>query len=236
MNSVDLLQTYPYLFTNIVSFLIFVVGGRWILRRDHWRAMMIGGALNAPCFPLLIFLENNYWHPLRLGGWILGIEDMLCSFMVAAISWFVIALTFGNRMTMPDNLKILWPRYRIIAGISVLLFLLFNLTGFIGMTSLVFTCTIVTAMLLFMKRELWPVALGGIIGFAVIYLVLVRIYFFVWPDFVLQWNMQTFWGRLIWGMPLGEIVWACVFGAYWPVFMINVWNIHYSRQSFLAVA
>ena len=220
-----LFQAYPYLFTNIVSFLIFVVGGRLILPKRHWGVMMICGALNAPCFPFLIFLENEYWNPVRVGGWILGVEDILCSFMVAAMPWFVIAMSFGRRIKLPDKLKIFWPRYRIIAGISVIIFLLCYLAGLKGMTSLLTACGSVAALLLLWKKERWLFALGGIVGFTVIYLVLVRIYFFIWPEFVLQWNMQSFWGGLILGIPLGEIAWAPIFGAYWPLFMMHILDL-----------
>ena len=220
-----LFQAYPYLFTNIASFMIFVIGGRWILQKNHWRLMMICGALNAPCFPFLIFLENEYWNPVRVGGWILGVEDILCSFMVAVISWFVIAMSFGRRIKLPDKLTILWPRYRIIAGISVIIFLLCYLAGLKGMTSLLTACGSVAALLLLWKKERWPFALVGIAGFSVIYLVLVSIYFFIWPEFVLQRNTQAFWGGLILGIPLGEIAWASIFGAYWPLFMMHILDL-----------
>ena len=221
MSLIELFQSYPYLFTNLVSFLIFVVGGRWILQKHHWRLMVICGALNAPAFPFLIFLENEYWRPVRLGGWILGVEDILCSFMVAAMVWFVIGLLFGRRIALSDRLRIVWPRYRIIAGVSVLIFLLCYMVGLTGMTSLVLSCMIVTGLLLCRNRELWPIALVGLVGFTAVYLAIVRIYFFIWPDFVLQWNARGFWGHLIGGVPLGEIAWALIFGAYWPLFMMH---------------
>lgn len=227
----ELTQAYPYLFSNIASFLIFVVGGRFILQKRHWDAMLLCGALNAPAFPFLVLLEDEYWMPVRLGGGILGVEDILCSFMVAAMAWFAVALLFGRRITIPERPKILWPRYRIIAGVSVLIFLLSYLVGLTGMTALVLTCALVAGLLILRERGLWPVALGGVVGFAVIYLVIVRIYFFIWPDFVLQWNMQAFWGRSVGGIPRGEIVWASVFGAYWPLFMMHVLDIRYERSS-----
>jgi hypothetical protein len=236
MSFPELVQSYPYLFTNIASFLIFVVGGRFILQRRHWGVMLLCGALNAPCFPLLIFFENEYWNPVRLGGWILGVEDILCSFMVAVMSWFVFALLFSRRITIPERPKILWPRYRIIAGVSVLIFLFCYWVGLKSMTSLVLTCAIVACLVIMIKRELWPLALGGGIGFGVIYLVMVRIYFFIWPDFVLQWNAQAFWGCPVGGIPMGEIVWALAFGVYWPLFMMYVLDIRYGRSAFRAAS
>jgi len=228
-NLVDIIKAYPYLFANVLSILILLTAGRIFLSRQQWRVMILSGLLNAPCFPFLIFLEREYWSPIRLGGWMLGIEDVFCSFWVAVLGWFVVALLLHNQIVLNKQLRISWYRYRVVGGISAILFLLWYALKFSGMGSLILACGIVAALLLIRNKQAWPLFITGIFLYPVLYVVLLKFFFWIWPDFVKQWNPLSFWGTTTFlGVPRGEIVWAFVFGAYWPLLMTYVFDVRFS--------
>jgi hypothetical protein len=187
--------------------------------------MVWSGLLNIPCFPFLVFLEKEYWTQVRFGGWILGVEDVICSFWVAAAVWLVVALPLGNQMLINGRIRIFWFRYFIMSSLSAFLFLSFYFMGFGGMGSLILACLIVTAFLLLRIRKPWLIFFTGIILHPVFYSLEVKLFFWFWPDFITQWNMRTIWGSPILGIPLGETTWAVIFGAYWPLFMAYVFDL-----------
>jgi hypothetical protein len=220
---IEIIEDYPYFFANILSSLILLTAGRIFLSRQQWQLMILSGLLSVPCFPFLIFFEKEYWNPVRLGGWMLGIEDLFCSFWVAALAWFTVAMPLRNHIILNDQLRISWYRYRIICGISVILFLLLYLLEFGGMGSLLLTCGIVAILLLIRNRKLWPLFITGIFLYPVLYLVLLKYFYWIWPHFVKQWNPLSFWGGTSFlEIPRGEITWAVIFGAYWPLLMTYV--------------
>ena len=199
--------------------------GRIFLSRQQSHIMTLSGLLSIPCFPFLVFLEKEYWTPVRFGGWILGVEDVLCSFWVAAVVWFVVALPLGNQMLINGRIQIFWLRYFMMACISEFLFLLFYFMGLGGMGSLFLAYLIVTAFLLLRIRKPWLLFLTGIILNPVLYFLQGKLFFWFWPDFITQWNTRTFWGSPLLGIPLGETTWSVIFGAYWPLFMAYVFGL-----------
>jgi hypothetical protein len=226
---IDILKAYPYFFANLLSILMLLTVGRIFLSRQHWRVMLLSGLFNAPCFPFLIFLEKEYWSPARFGGWMLGIEDVFCSFWVAALVWLMVALSWRNQIILNDQVRISWYRYRIICGISVILFLLWYVLGFGGMGSLLLACGAIAILLLIQNRKPWPLFIPGIFLYPVLYLMMLKIFFWIWPDFVKQWNPVSFWGASTFlGIPHGEIAWAFIFGAYWPLFIAYVLDFRFS--------
>jgi hypothetical protein len=228
LNTIDFIKAYPYFFATFGGGLLVLVVGRIFLPRQQWHIMVWSGLLNIPCFPFLVFLEKEYWTQVRFGGWILGVEDVICSFWVAAMVWLVIALFLGNQMLIKGRIRIFWLRYFLMAYLSGFLFLLFYFTGFGGMGSLFLACLIVTAFLLFRIRNPWLLFLTGIILHPVFYSLEVKLFFWVWPDFINRWNMRTIWGSPLLGIPLGETTWSVIFGAYWPLLMAYVFDLRLS--------
>jgi len=233
LNLIDIIKAYPYFFANLLWIFILLTAGTIFLSRQQWQVMVLSGLLNTPCFTFLIFLEKEYWMPVRFGGWMLGIEDVFCSFCVAALVWFAVVLPLRNQIIVNDQLQISWYRYRIICGISVILFLLCYLLKFGGVGSLLLACGIVATILLIRNRKLWSLFITGIFVYPLLYLVLLKFFFWIWPDFVKQWNPLSFWGATTFlGIPRGEITWAFIFGAYWPLLMAYVFDFRVSLSSF----
>jgi hypothetical protein len=235
MSSLDSALTHvrehPYFWCNLLSVCWLTLLGAWLLDRPSFRLSIVAGLMNAPCFVFLALLEDTYWNPVRLLPFRLDASDVLCSYAVAAMAWF--ALTLFQRMQLEAHFA--WRpfllRYHLVAGLSVGCFLASYAAGLEGMTSLLVACFVVTAFLFAVLKEMRGLALEGAVRFAVLYLVVVKIYFLLWPGFVSQWNPAAPWGILIGGIPLGEIVWASLFGAYWTLFMSFVFRLRPSEKS-----
>jgi len=224
MSVLATLKAYPYLFANLLSFSVLMCAARLLLGPAQRRTMILSGLANVPSFGLLIYLEEEYWRPARMGGWALGLEDALCSFVVAAMAWFIVGLFFQDRILLKMRGAMVFRRYLLMAGLSMAVFLLVFFAGLSGMAALVVACSGVAVFLLVTQRPLWPLALLGLFAFPAVYLSVARVDFWLWPDFVSQWSLQPPWGLRFLGIPLGEIIWSLVFGAYWPLFTAYIFN------------
>jgi hypothetical protein len=75
-----------------------------------------------------------------------------------------------------------------------------------------------TAVILWRRREFWPLAAAGSPAYAVLYVVTLKIWYVLVPSFGAQWNAGALWGPTVLGIPLDEVVWAAAFGMAWPMF------------------
>jgi hypothetical protein len=96
------------------------------------------------------------------------------------------------------------------------------------MSALIIATGLLALYLLIRKFSLWPLALAGVFLFPLIYLSMTRFDFWLWPDFVGQWSKTLPWGKRVLGLPLGEITWSIVFGAYWPLFTAYIFDARLS--------
>jgi hypothetical protein len=221
----ELFFSYPYLWASSLDFVLFIVLGKIFLPKRQFRIMRATGLAGTAPFAFLILLEYEYWSPRRVGGWILGIEDLICSFIVAAMTWFCVGIYFKDRVTFAKPIRKFWMRYWILAVISVSLFVvIFFVFKIMGMSALILATGLLAVYLLLRKLSHWPLALAGILIFPLVYLTMTRFEFWLWPDFVEQWSKTLPWGRRIVGLPLGEITWSIVFGAYWPLFTAYIFD------------
>ncbi|MDY6881088.1 MAG: hypothetical protein SV686_12635 [Thermodesulfobacteriota bacterium] len=225
ISETNLVNMYPYLFANL--FYLFVLfSGLLFVAKGNRRLVYLAGLVNIPCFPFLIYFEEIYWYPKRFGGWVLGIEDAICSFVVGAMVVLVVLLFFDYRSSRDTSLSRILSRYFSFCTISVILFFLFLLAfGANPMTALIFSNAIVFSLLLLLRKDLLTVALLGMIGYGVAHFVLMKIGFWLLPGFLESWNLGTLWGHTLFNVPLGEITWAFFYGAFWPVFIAHVFDL-----------
>jgi hypothetical protein len=220
-----LIEAYPYFFANALGALLSLAAGGLLLSRAQFRMCVLSGLLNAPCFLFMPLLERHYWRPRRFGGWILGVEDALCSFMVALMAWVVVAIALRGRLSDRIGAAGVVRRYKTASGLSVGVFLVGYGAGLDAMSALIVTCAILAVLLHVANRRAWPLAVVGICSFGIAWYAAVRLFFWLWPAFPSQWNTASMWGALVIGVPLGELTWALVFGGYWPLFMAYVLRI-----------
>lgn len=221
-----MLISYAFLICSVLYTSITLILGHFTLPREQFRLMIYAGLATATSGGFAYFLEGNYWMPLRLGGFMLGIEDLLISYAVGMIPWYLVAFTWKKKLQM--NFQ--WPgvikRFLLISFISYTAYLFWVWFGLNPMTGLIVICGILVLAVLFMKPRNWPLALTGMISFSVVWFFVVALTFWLLPDFIFQWNLEGQWGRPLFGVPVGEIVWAVAFGAVLPLlnsFVFNVW-------------
>ena len=219
-----LILTYPYLVTTIVTLLATLMVARILLLKSQQRIVFISSLAAIASWPFTVFLENEYWNPTRMGGFQLGIEDALFSFDAAAISMLITILILNSRLTFDFQMRPFIKRSLIPFFLATIIFLSGYRAGLNAMTSLLLTQAALIVFLLGFRPDMLLMAIIGLLGFVPVYFIMVKVVFWVWPNFVYEWNQNQLWGRLIWGVPLGEVVWALGFGAWWPLFVGYVFN------------
>jgi hypothetical protein len=78
-------RTYPYLWGTLILLGITFLGSRFFPKEQR-SLIWLSGLANTPGFIFVVFLEEAYWAPDRLGDSIVGIEDALISFVVGAMA------------------------------------------------------------------------------------------------------------------------------------------------------
>ena len=230
----DFVWRNPYLFSNVpgLSIILFFA---WRMRhRDYARAAVFSGLACIPCS----FAESasgEYWQPKLLGGMTWGFESVLFTFVSGATVWMIAAAashkgcsigvsTFGEvfrRMT-PGALAV------------TALFLLLLRLGVNCVTATVLSPLGLLIFLLWRRKSLWRLSLAGLAGFTPFYTLLVRLQFAVWPDYISYWNPGGTWGTLFFGVPRGEIAWAAIMGAAWPVAIATALDVRFATHAMAA--
>lgn len=218
-------RTYSYLYGTLLGTGILVLFAIWALPRNKQQFLFYSGIIGIPSFPLLIYFEDQYWSPLRLGHSALGIEDVLVSFFVAALAWIIASIPLNQKLLIAINFKRFLLRYLFVGASAGLFFLLANKLVFNPMTALILTQIIFILLLILLRPELWPFMVSGIIGFPIVYFLIFNLIILLWPDCVQQWNLKQFWGRIVFGLPVGEIIWSMGHGAFWPLFTCYVFEV-----------
>ena len=209
------LATYPYLFAGLLG--LGLTAGLYAFAGRQRRMMILSGLLCLPLVPAAMLFEGNYWSPVRLGGWALGAEDFLFAFSTSSTAWLIAAWPFRRRAILDSAGSIHLRRVAIVYAVGWAVFLILWRAGLAVMTAHILATAAVLLFVLILRRRLWPMALRGAVGGVILYAVVLRTFFWIWPGFVSQWARGGVWGMIVVGLPLGEIVWACVFSAAWPL-------------------
>jgi hypothetical protein len=108
------------------------------------------------------------------------------------------------------------------------LFLLLLRLGVNCVTATILSPPGLLIFLLWRRRSLWTLSLAGLTGFTPFYTLLVKLQFAVWPNYLSYWNPGGTWGTLLFGVPRGEIAWAAIMGAAWPVAIASALNVRFA--------
>lgn len=225
-------SNHPYFFTNLITFILVHSTARIFLDPARKRSIILSGVINMNAFPFLVFLEGAYWSPIRFGGGLLGIEDALCSYDVSALLWLVLCINLTFSEGFQPQWKRLILRLLTLGLIISVVFICGCLLGLRGMTSLLVTQLVILPLLYFLRPNAWRLSLKAMLLYPLLYLALVRVYFWIWPDFLNQWNLGGPWGTVFLGLPIGELIWAAGFSLWWPPFFTYIcgWDIERKGQ------
>lgn len=184
------------------------------IRRSAWVA-----ALLAAPFTLVSLDYGAYWHPARLGGLQLGLEDLLLSVASGVFLWSLPAGLAANRIRLQMDWAVLLRRY---LGVTLAGAALVGICRGLGASpslSLTTTMVAITAGVLALRPAYWRLATAGGASYLALYLTILKCSWSAFPAFSSQWNWAGMCGVTIFGIPLEEIGWAAGYGAVWPVMM-----------------
>ena len=215
----------PYLIASVAYLTLVVALARATLSPPQARLTLLAAAVHLPAAAFAPLLEPSYWAPLRTADVRLGLEDVLITAAVASWAWFLVALRFDGRLGAPVPVRDAFRRSLLPGGAVIAGYLALWSAGADPMTALIATCFVGAVVGCARRPELVPLAAWGALALAVVWTALVALTFALAPAFVHEWNLAGAWGRRLLGVPLGEIVWAGVFGAFWPTFLGHVFRV-----------
>ena len=227
MTLIRALGTYPYFFSGVLFLSGVLLMVRALPVASHRRLLVRSGLILLPNFPFSL-AHYDYWNPTRVGGWVVGPEDMLFAFNVGAAGCLAAVLLYRRKLIVAEQ-PVPRPGRVLAIGIPVLCaFLILLSMGRSSIASAILALLMAVVPLLGLRPDLWRFSATGGIGFLLIYCGIVKAVFWIWPEFVSCWNSVLPWGLLLFGIPLGDIVWAASFGLFWPLFAGYVFDLRLS--------
>jgi hypothetical protein len=221
------LGTYPYLFSDVLWLSGILLAVRALPLAAHRRLIVRLGLLMIPNF-LFSLAHPDYWNPVRVGGWVVGLEDAIFAFIVGAMGCLPAVWLSRHKLIVAERPA---PRIGRLLAVGIpaqCAFLLLLFMGRSSMASAVLAQLLAVASLLLLRPDLWRFSAAGGLGFSLMYCGIVKALFRIWPAFVSCWTSTPPWGLLLFGIPLGEIVWAVGFGLFWPLFAGFVFDLRLS--------
>jgi len=211
---------YPYFGWSISLFLISLLL-IYLFPRQR-RFMILSGIFSVPFALFSVVFIPEYWNPEKIGGLIIGIEDILFSYATGCIVWIIASLISKLNFNFNFRLSSVLKRYFLVTCSGIFLGLLLWTSNMYIMTATIIVITIVGVVLLVYYKKLWFFLLSGALGFTIFYMVSIYLILSFWPRFIFQWSSGCLSGIVVFEIPLEEIIWAFVFGAVWPIFFVFI--------------
>lgn len=225
---VEYVKAHPYFFANLPLLALTAGLPRLFRHRDFARAAVFGGVACLPCSLLAATHFGAYWRPLLLGGLRFGIEDLAFAYSAGAAAWMAAAFCKRERCVVGDPSFRAAVRRMLPWGLALAADVALWLVGVDRMTATLISSAALLAFLLARRISLWSLALVGVAAFTPFYIVVVKAQFALWPNYASYWTAGG-WGKLVLGIPRGELAWAAMFGALWPVVVASALNIRFAR-------
>lgn len=225
----EFVKTHPYLFANLPILAAVILLPHLAPNRDYRRAAVFSGLVCLPC-SLAEITSGEYWRPVLLSRIPIGVEDMIFTYSFGAAAWMIAALWCLESCTV--GIRAFWTAFLLMmpwALITVAAGMFFWLAGMPHLTAILVSSAGLLLFLLGRRMSLWRLALAGLVFFTPAYLLVEKLQFAAWPNYLSYWNAGAPWGTLVLGIPRGEIAWAAVFGAVWPVVIASALDIRNSK-------
>lgn len=213
---------YAYLVLSSALFVVWLI--LYALRADIRRQMVwvsLGTAFLGLTEPLFV---PEYWNPPTL--WNLArrtgfdLESLLFSFAIGGIAFAAYHVLFGRMPaeSMGHERGHSRHRYHVLALVSAPLS--FTILWVLAPLNPIYSAAIAMVggflATLYCRTDLWlkMIVSGGL--FFLLYLVVFALFNLAFPGYVAAvWNLKAISGRLLWGVPLEELMFAFTFGLYW---------------------
>jgi len=212
---------YPYLVTSLVLLTIAMTG--YCVFRTHHRALFMSGLLSIPCSLTTFYFVPEYWQPVRLFDFPLGIEDIFFSFSTGMMAWFVMEVRPGDVVSETGWSRVL-PRYFKVLALGIAMILFMQQIPIMVMNQALVGITIIGVILSWNRWRALPAALLTGVAFSSFYTLLLALMFANFPGFSIQWTHSNLFGLSVLGIPVEESIWAFIFGVCWVIVMVFVFN------------
>ncbi len=212
---------YPYLVTSLVLLMISMTG-YWVFPKRR-RALLLSGLLSIPCSLTTFYFVPEYWQPVRLFDFPLGIEDIFFSFSTGMMVWFIMDVRHGNAILETRWSRVL-PRYFKVLPLGIVMIFLMRQIPIMVMNQALIGIIIIGVILSWNRWKALPAALFTGAVFSLFYTLFLAMMFANFLDFSIQWTHSNLFGFSILGIPVEESLWAFIFGACWAIVMVFVFN------------
>jgi hypothetical protein len=103
--------------------------------------------------------------------------------------------------------------------------------GWPAISSSIAAQLLISILVLSFRPDLWILAVISLIVWMPLYLLTLKVSYFLWPEFRTIWNLKGFWGRTLYDLPIGEILWM-VSGVWgYPVAIGYIVGANISRDN-----
>lgn len=225
-----LFTQYPYLIA--VLFGLAPVALAFLLANEQRFAMGLSGiSLTILGLPTVSF-GVDYWSPRRLGDGSCGIEDVLCCFSIGSLTWLAGVWPFRGAVQLDYQARVFWPR---LFALGFLLYaggiiLWWSGLGWVEASSVVHV--VATLALLRVCRDLWPLALTGLVCYPLYYCSVLLTASALLPGFLAMWDSSSLCGVRAFGLPVEELIWITTLTPMWLTmfaFCCDIREVRYSR-------
>jgi hypothetical protein len=212
---------YPYLVTSLVLLTIAMTG--YCVLRTRRRTLFVSGLLSMPCSLTTFYFVPEYWQPVRLFDFLLGIEDIFFSFSTGMLVWFLMEVRPGDAVSETGWSRVL-PRYFKVLSLGLATILLMQQIPIMVMNQALVGIIIIGLILSWNRWRALPSALLTGVAFSSFYTLLLAFMFANFPKFSIQWTHSNLFGLSVLGIPVEESIWAFIFGVCWVIVMVFVFN------------
>lgn len=225
------MYTYAYLAGCLMLLILFWVPLYLRLGTRDRSVMLLLSALSAPLGPItVLFFWHDYWSPLYAFPALAGLEEFIFSFLIGGIGGGAYqALVGGTVPVLELRQKRLWAFG--LAGVSLTLF--YYGTFVLGINSL-YTSLVILGLLaaceLAYAKHLWPRAVVGALCTAGAMFIMYQIWFLIFPDALSFWNTPALSGIYVLSVPLEELLWGALWGAFAGPAYVFVATSRYIRE------
>ncbi len=211
-------STYPYAFGSLLLLAV-CVAGLAICPRRHRRPMVLSALISAPYAFMSFVFVPRYWDPVRVFELSAGPEDVVFSFANGGTAWLLAIWLVRDRVRIvlrPGRIALVCVAS---TAPALIMTIVCSARGMPVMPVAMVTMLLTGAVLLGVRRELWPLPVAGAMGFTPIYFAVFGAVIAMWPHALAQWNAEQLWGISLLRVPLEEVAFAAVFGSVWPLLM-----------------
>lgn len=163
------------------------------------------------------YARPDYWHPTTFFSLPVGIEDILFGFAFGGVA-SVLYPAKTNKHNEPIKLTVAIRNMAALSPVlivSVGLFVLFDVNIMISLPiGLLTGCLLIIAL----RPDLAKRLLYSGIYFGFLYLFILLLWFWLFPQAQQWWNLKIYGNITIINVPLGEVLFGFIFGAFWGVF------------------